>query len=83
MVCHKTHPAELHSGIQERGRAMINPQLLGVLPVSAYIDPGTLTLIVQVLITRAIGGLFLIKGFGGRVKTFLVGLFRRNKKDND
>ena len=54
---------------------MINPQLLGVLPVSAYIDPGTLTLIVQVLIAGAIRGLFLIKGFGGRVKAFLVGPF--------
>lgn len=48
--------------------------------VILYIEPGTLTMIIQVLIAGAIAGLFMLKTFWGRVKLFLTKLFR---KDND
>ena len=43
----------------------------------AYIDPGTGSLIIQVLIASSIGALFLIKVFWGKVKAFLNSLFTR------
>ena len=47
---------------------MINPQLLNMPPVINYIDPGTLTMVIQVLIASAIAGAFMIRGFWERIK---------------
>ena len=47
-----------------------------------YIDPGTGSLILQVLIASFIGGLFLIKVYWGKVKAFFKNLFLRGGKGN-
>ena len=50
--------------------------------VHAYIDPGTGSLIIQVIIASFIGGLFLIKVFWRKVKAFFNNLFSRAGRGN-
>lgn len=50
--------------------------------IHAYIDPGTGSLIIQILIASFVGGLFLIKVFWGKVKAFFNNLFSKAKKGN-
>ncbi len=50
--------------------------------IHAYIDAGTGTLIIQFLIAGAVGGLFLIKVFFGKIKAFFNKLFSRARKGN-
>jgi len=46
--------------------------------VRDYIDPGTGSLVLQVLIGSLIGGLFLIKVFWSRIKVFFSSLFSKS-----
>lgn len=48
--------------------------------ILAYIDAGTATLILQILVSCLIGGLFLLRTFWGKVKTFSKSLFSRSKR---
>ena len=48
--------------------------------VEAYLDPGTGSIIIQVVIGVAVGGLVTVKIFWSRIKTFLKSLFSRGKK---
>lgn len=50
--------------------------------IHAYIDPGTGSLIIQVLIASFVGGLFLLKVFWGKVKAFLSKLFSKVRRGN-
>ena len=45
--------------------------------VSAYLDPGTGSLIIQILIGSFFGGLYLLKVYWGKIKQFIKR--RRNK----
>jgi hypothetical protein len=56
---------------------MIDPQYFIVGAVIAYIDPGTGSLIIQILIANLVGCLFLLKNFRSRVKELLSKIFRR------
>jgi len=56
---------------------MINLQLLNTTSVTNYIDPGTLTMAIQILIAGAMASLFIVKGFWGRVKSVIGRLWRR------
>jgi hypothetical protein len=56
-----------------------NPYYYGLTP-PAYIDPGTGSLLIQVLIGVIVGGLVVAKIFWNRVKTFFKGLFSRSSK---
>ena len=47
----------------------------------AYIDLGTGSYIIQMAIAGALGSLFALKMYWGRLTTFLRGLFSRQKKD--
>ena len=56
------------------------------LTLPAYIDPGTGSLIIQVLIGALVGGLVAAKIFWTRIKGFFKGLFSRGSnhaKDDD
>ena len=46
----------------------------------AYLDPGTGSLIIQVLIGAIFGGLVVAKIFWNRIKIFFRGLLSRNPK---
>lgn len=58
------------------------PLIFAAYNIHAYIDPGTGSLIIQMLIASFIGGLFLIKVFWGKVKAFFNNLFSRARKGN-
>lgn len=47
-----------------------------------YIDPGTTTMIIQVLIAGAIAGFFMLGIFWRKVKVFLIGLFKKRKDES-
>lgn len=46
----------------------------------AYIDPGTGSYVLQVLIGVAFGAWFSIKVFGGKIKAFLSRMFSKDSK---
>ena len=48
-----------------------------------YIDPGTGSIIIQVLIGAFVGGLALIGVYRMRVKNFFANLFKRRRQDNE
>jgi len=48
-----------------------------------YIDPGTGSLIIQILIGALIGGVAIIGVYSTRVKNFLRNLFRKRKGDEE
>jgi len=47
-----------------------------------YIDPGTGSIIIQVLIGAVVGGMALIGVYRVKVKNFLTNLFTRRRQDN-
>jgi len=47
----------------------------------AYLDPGTGSFLLQLLLATFLGGLFMIKTFWKRIKNFFNRLFSRNKAD--
>jgi hypothetical protein len=59
--------------------------LLGCLPGTAfgYLDPGTGSYIIQILIGGILGGLFAIGVFWKRVVAGIKGLFRPGRTDAD
>jgi hypothetical protein len=48
-----------------------------------YIDPGTGSIVIQLLIGAVVGGLALIGVYRMRVKIFLHNLFKKRKGDED
>ena len=58
------------------------PLIFAAYNIHAYIDPGTGSVIIQVLIASFVGGLFLMKVFWGKVKAFFNNLFSRARKGN-
>jgi len=66
------------------GTLLCVPLLPLTLPdVHNYLDPGTGSLIIQVLIATFLGGLFLTKVYWGKVTAFLSKLFRRARRGDD
>ena len=45
----------------------------------AYVDPGTGSYIIQMIIATLVGGLFALKLFWVRIKTFLATVFKKKK----
>ena len=50
--------------------------------VHGYIDMGSASILIQLLIASFIGGVFMLRVFWRRVKSFLGKLFSRGKKGN-
>ena len=48
-----------------------------------YIDPGTGSIIIQILIGSVVGGLAMIGVYRIRVKNFLLNLFKKRKDDEE
>ena len=49
----------------------------------AYLDPGSVSYVTQILIALLIGGLVAIKMFWAKIKIFLSNLFNKKKDDKD
>ncbi len=60
----------------------LSPLIFAAYNIHAYIDAGTGSLIIQILIAGFIGGIFLIKVFWGKVKVFLSNLYSKSKRGN-
>ena len=48
-----------------------------------YIDPGSFTMILQVLLAGLLAGLFMLKTFWHKVRHFVSALFSKNKDANE
>jgi hypothetical protein len=48
----------------------------------AYLDPGSGSFIMQIIIGAILGGLVTIKIYFHKVKSFFIKFFHRRKKDN-
>jgi len=51
--------------------------------VYAYLDPGTGSYILQLLVAGLVGGAFVIKMFWSRIQSFFRRLFSRGEKPED
>ena len=60
----------------------IVPLVPQMLTCPNYIDPGTGSLIIQILIGSFFGGLFLLKAYWGKVSAFLSRMSSKIKKRN-
>ena len=49
-------------------------------PSYAYMDPGSLTILLQVIISGIVGALVYIKIFSNKIKNFIINLFFKFKK---
>lgn len=48
---------------------------------NAYLDPGSGSFLLQILLAAILGGLFVLRSYWGKVKTFFANLFSR--EDNE
>ena len=58
------------------------PLIFAAYNIHAYIDAGTGSLIIQILIAGFVGGIFLIKVFWGKIKAFFSNLFSKSRRGN-
>jgi hypothetical protein len=49
----------------------------------AYLDPGSGSFLLQLLIAALLGGLFLLKTYWGKVVSFFRRLFKRQESEED
>ncbi len=61
----------------------ITPMFFSTWDAHFYIDPGTGSLIIQILIAGFVGGLFVIKMFWRKIKVFFKNLFSKAGRDNN
>ena len=47
----------------------------------AYLDPGSGSYMLQLIIGGLLGGLFAVKMYWGKIRTFIKGLFYKTKND--
>lgn len=52
-------------------------------PAAAYLDPGTGSMVFQVVVAALLTGLFAIRTFWSRVRLAAVSLFRRRRRDDE
>lgn len=55
---------------------------IGLHQPPAYLDPGSGSYLLQLLIAGLLGGAFLIRIFWGRIRAFFVRLFSRRSGDD-
>jgi hypothetical protein len=56
--------------------------LLSPTSAFAYLDPGTGSYVIQMIIAGLLGAAFAIKMYWMRIKRFLVGIFSKNERGN-
>lgn len=56
---------------------------VAVTPASAYLDPGTGSYIIQILIGFLVGGLYMAKVYWAQLKTFITTLVDKKKKTSE
>jgi hypothetical protein len=56
--------------------------LLSPTSAHAYLDPGTGSYVIQMLIAGLLGAAFAIKMYWLRIKRFVVGIFSKNERNS-
>ncbi len=57
--------------------------VLGLVGKTAYLDPGSGSLILQLVLAAILGGFLVLTSYWKKVKDFLVGLFSRSTDEDD
>jgi len=52
-------------------------------PAHAYLDPGSGSYIIQLIIAGGVGALFTVKTFWSQIKNFFTSLFHRKKREKE
>lgn len=52
-------------------------------PAQAYLDPGTGSYLIQILIATIVGGLLAVKVYWGKIKAFFTHLLSRRSKNGE
>jgi len=55
----------------------------GLFAKSVYLDPGSGSFILQLILATLLGGLLILRSYWTKVKDFLVGLFSRDKSEEE
>ncbi len=64
--------------------AQVGSELAGPMRgAMAYLDPGSGSYLLQLLIAGALGGLFAVRAYWSRIKGFFSGLFSRGIDDEE
>ena len=49
----------------------------------AYLDPGSGSYLIQILIALLLGSAIALRAFWGRIRTFIVGLFSKKSDEEE
>lgn len=60
----------------------ITISLIWPTPAKAYLDPGTGSFLIQIILSVIFGSLFAIKLFYAKIKVFFTKIFSKNRKDS-
>ena len=55
----------------------------GLIDNTAYLDPGSGSFIIQLILAPLLGGLLILRTSWTKVKDFLIGLFNRDKDGDE
>lgn len=69
---HPDHLPAIHIFLQSTLPSLFRVQ-------DAYLDPGSGSYLLQLLIAGLLGGLFMLRNYWGRVKGFFLGLFSKEE----
>ena len=50
---------------------------------AAYLDPGSGSYLLQLLIAGILGSLFILRGYFGRIRSFITGLFSSGEEEEE
>ena len=65
------------------GFLLTGPLFSGLFDKVAYLDPGSGSFILQLILATLLGGLLILRSYWSKVKDFLVGLFSRVKSEDE
>jgi hypothetical protein len=74
------NPTFLIEAVHTLTEATINKAIISP---EAYLDPGSGSFVLQLVIAALLGGLFIIKGYWIKIKTFILGLFHKKEKTEE
>ena len=63
--------------------ALISSGLMSLKTTVAYLDPGSGSFILQILIASLVGALFIVRTYWTRIKGFFQNMFKRDRRDKE
>jgi len=65
------------------GFLLTNQSFSQIFDKAAYLDPGSGSFILQLILAAILGGFLVLRSYWTKVKDFLSGLFKRNPGEDD